>query len=308
MLIKHLILKQILFLIIKEKSSSSSSYLNCTFNAALNSEVISKILRSKSRSSSSSEIDLMELESSSVNKSLAIDTIEAFTSHQLVQFLIESISDEANKNNIGDLFDLLLNKFGMSTASNTFILAKIDSLVKKTSIPVEFFNKLCETNQISLKYIIQIIESLLKKSDCSKVKPGSVLLEKLKQISTEDNQMQVDSDIDIDIKLSAFPFSRSARVSDRNEEVSEETKLNDVMDHNEYSMTCLNNIEAQIEEIKSKRMKEMDRESNEMVYEDISQSPETHQNKQEALELLIKGSKPQNLERNMNSFFDSYVI
>lgn len=280
--------------------------MNCTFNEALNTEVIAKILRFKSNSPSESEVDLSNLESSLVNKSLAMETIEALTSHQLVQFLIESFGDEANKNNLDDLFDLLLNKFGMSAASNTFILAQIDSLVKRTSVSEEFFNRLCEIHQISLKYIVQIVESLLRKSSSLKVKPGSVLLEKLNQINTEDDRMQVDGGVDI--KFSAFPFSKTARVFQENGTVSEEVKLNDVMDQNEFSMTCLNNIEAQIEDIKSKRLREIDRESNEMVYEDISQSPEAQPSKQEALELLIKDSKPQNLERNMNSFFDAYAI
>lgn len=280
--------------------------MNCTFNEALNTEVIAKILRFKSNSPSESEVDLSNLESSLVNKSLAMETIEALTSHQLVQFLIESFGDEANKNNLDDLFDLLLNKFGMSAASNTFILAQIDSLVKRTSVSEEFFNRLCEIHQISLKYIVQIVESLLRKSSSLKVKPGSVLLEKLNQINTEDDRMQVDGGVDI--KFSAFPFSKTARVFQENGTVSEEAKLNDVMDQNEFSMTCLNNIEAQIEDIKSKRLREIDRESNEMVYEDISQSPEAQPSKQEALELLIKDSKPQNLERNMNSFFDAYAI
>ena len=274
------------------------------------------MLRFKSLLPSNTEIDLDKLESL-VNNNMTLDTIETLTSHRLIQFLIKSIGDESNTNNLSELFDLLLNKFGMSSISSTFILTQIDCLTQKLNPSPEYFNKLCETHHINLKYMIQIVESLLKKSELTQTdQPGCIVLEKLSQIRSKcmplsEDQMQIDSECEDDDKLSVVSsiFNKHL-LNQKTVPASEETKnrsqvkLNDFIEQNEYSMACLKNIEAQIEEIKMRRLRELDRNSSEMVYEDISQSPDTQPTTQEALELLIKDAKSKNLEKNMNSFFD----
>lgn len=79
----------------------------------------------------------------------------------------------------------------------------------------------------------------------------------------------------------------------------DESMCNDLIQQNEYSMVCLNNIQSQIEEIKNKKLKDK-RDSNEMIYEDISQSSdEGPPSAQQNLEQLIN-SDYQNLEANLN--------
>jgi hypothetical protein len=71
--------------------------------------------------------------------------------------------------------------------------------------------------------------------------------------------------------------------------------MNNLIEQNNYSMNCLNHIEAQIEKIRLSKQPVA-----EMIYEDISTSPGQH-TENETLENLINTSSNQNLEKNLNS-------
>ena len=113
--------------------------------------------------------------------------------------------------------------------------------------------------------------------------------------------MIIDTDDDQSSTPSVFPISFKTKQNSKQEEKkkSPEAEFSQVLKQNEYSMSCLNKIQAQIDGVISKVVKGIEKNSTEMIYEDVTQSPtEDLSATRESLEELIK--RNDNLEKNMN--------
>lgn len=299
----------------KGDSFNQENYLNCTFKTALNAQVTDKILRSAQNLVNGH----MQLSSVETDENLTSSSIQILISHRITRFLIQSIGDNSNANNLNDLFDLLLNKFGMSSITIYFIFDKIELIVKE-NIPVDFFTNFCDSRKLSLKNFIDILQSLLKKFKTDQ-KPGSVILEKIDEMKSRQNghapsslanstdePMLIDDALE-DSRLHAFPavFNNDYTKKLKLESSSKSTdiKSDDLIKQNEYSMICLENIQSQINEIKN-RSKKTELNSMEVIYEDISQSSDINSVAIGSLEQIINSSGQLELEHNMNKSLDKF--
>lgn len=119
--------------------------------------------------------------------------------------------------------------------------------------------------------------------------------------------MIIDTDDDQSSTPSVFPISFKTKQNSKqvDKKKSPEVEFSQVLKQNEYSMNCLNKIQAQIDGVISKVVKGIEKNSTEMIYEDVTQSPtEDLPATRESLEELIK--RNDNLEKNMNCLLNKF--
>ena len=118
--------------------------------------------------------------------------------------------------------------------------------------------------------------------------------------------MIVDEALPLD---SAFSVIFNANSNNENKTIPEEdgisTGFKDLLQQNEFSMTCLNSIQAQIDNIKARRLHaSAGNKEVEMIYEDISQESDSalitaQQACQESLNRLVRNATCHSLEKDL---------
>jgi len=139
----------------------------------------------------------------------------------------------------------------------------------------------------------------------------SEVLTKLDSAATEDELMQVDETSPLD---SAFSFIFNTKnYTNACSEGTNNTVFKDLTHQNEFSLTCLNNIQVQIDNIKARRVVEKEPETNntEMVYEELSHGSAddllmTPAVAQENLDRLVKNANHHSFEDDLNKVLKKY--
>ncbi len=109
---------------------------------------------------------------------------------------------------------------------------------------------------------------------------------------------------------SAFSVIFNANSNNENKTISEEdgisTGFKDLLQQNEFSLTCLNSIQAQIDNIKARRLHaSAGNKEVEMIYEDISQESDSALiTAQESLDRLVKNTTCHSLENDLKKILN----
>jgi len=119
--------------------------------------------------------------------------------------------------------------------------------------------------------------------------------------------MIVDEALPLD---SAFSVIFNANSNNENKTIPEEdgisTGFKVLLQQNEFSMTCLNSIQAQIDNIKARRLHaSAGNKEVEMIYEDISQESDSALiTAQESLNRLVRNATCHSLEKDLKKILN----
>lgn len=254
--------------------------LNCSIKTALNDQVKSKILTM-----------------SSANKKLNQFVNEK--TNQLVKFtfnlnesLIQSTASSSAQIecNLADLFECLIKKYGISQLSIYLILKQIDLIFKENETNLnELINKVCNLLGCSLSHLSDLSE-LNKKKVSLQDDTGAYMLSELNKLKEKfklGGETSKEESLD-----SMFRLNKRKRKSWSSNITSE-------FNQNEYTISYLNKIQAQINDLKAKKLKIDSNNDIEpmQVEQDESRTSQT-------LDDIIKSSTNQNLESNLNSYLN----
>jgi len=273
--------------------------LNCSIKTALNDQVKNKIL---SMNLNSKDI---------INKIMIQQDQISFIKFpaDIIQSLVDSIADFSSstspiENNLNELLEYLIKKYGISKLSIYMILNKMDSILKdKLNDINEIMNMLCNLTGYSLNYIIDLVDLNKKKlnESINDSQAGSLFLDQLYKIkekfsitnkqdeATSTNQMMIlgeDNELTIKNYEFLFPLKKKCKKTTKPHLESLPTDI--------YS-NYLDTISKQINEIKSKQSIQF-KSIEEPMQIEYNNNDSVKQN----IDNIVNTSTKQNLEANLN--------
>lgn len=289
-------------------------YLNCKFDMAINDTIKDKLfkfdLNAEHKNSNlilSEELNNYFEYSIKTSPSLDLSSQKGVRERilrvRLVECLIESMSD-----NLYELVEVLVTKFGISSLSTFLIINKIESMIKTGDLTI--MNRLeADVSQIynlyglNVKHMCKIIESNLNKyklvlqNDKKTNIIGEKFLNQLKNLRDKLYAIEANKANKTGVaKLEIFSFSKPEFNDLSSKNLISGDKLND------YSIDSLNKIKEQIDNLKNRNRQKLEekakKEDEQMVV--ASDQPIENGNSTESLINLINESSNQNLESNLN--------
>jgi len=227
----------------------------------------------------------------------------------IIQSLVDSIADFSSstspiENNLNELLEYLIKKYGISKLSIHMILNKMDSILKdKLNDINEIMNMLCNLTGYSLNYIIDLVDLNKKKlnESINDSQAGSLFLDQLYKIkekfsitnkqdeATSTNQMMIlgeDNELTIKNYEFLFPLKKKCKKTTKPHLESLPTDI--------YS-NYLDTISKQINEIKSKQSIQF-KSIEEPMQIEYNNNDSVKQN----IDNIVNTSTKQNLEANLN--------